>query len=917
MNAPPQPSLGSPLASADPVAAMAPNHTKFHPPLSGQDGVARERLLARLDRQADVHLVLLLAPAGYGKTTLMGQWMARIRNSGGQAGWLTLDEADNDPARLMCYLYGALREWMLMALGAADVGVQAADWMSLLDRIGPNAPPYTLFVDEFEKLSAAPALRIVRLLAERLPRTVRLVISSRDKPAIGLERHRVRGELLELTAGDLRFGADETRRFFSGRIAEPLAAWLVDKMQDITDGWPAALQLTALAARSKKELERYASDLSGSLAHIADYLAEDVLHAQPAAVRSFLLETCGFPRLSTAACNAATGRTDSQNMLQYLERHGLFTTALDASHTWYRYHPLFAEFLRTQQARELPREQIVATHRGAARWFARHGTAVEAVDLWLAAGDSEAAIREMSSCAHTLVMQAQFGTILRWIARLPEAAFAEAGPELALAAAWACGFGGEPDAAQHWLARVSQALQAGGAPTRLHDELAALETVLLALRGDIRGALESGLARWQGIDTAHRFAAGALANVISYCLMFQGDFARARSFSNEARMYNEEIGSALGLGYALAVSGMIEAIQGNLDQALEQFHEIDRMAAAQLRHPWFETTHIKVASAGLIASVLYEKDRLDEADELLQRYHPLVMHQPSVDMLVLSHIVYARLKLVQGDVNGALAVLQRAHQNTAASWQSARAHRLIEWERFRIDLNLNGPQRALARAALPQREEAEQEGGRCGNWFAEELCGGGIESIRFAIARGKSAEALAQLDGEIALVRKQGRRWRLLKLLLLQALAFDAQGGQEAARTALAQALQLGWRIGARRSFLDEGRRLATLLAELPPQSLVRLPDAEAVMRYWRDLRGERPALDVAPAAPGAVVLSEREHAILKLLASGMGNEQIANAVFLSVNTVKWHIRRILEKLNARNRSEAVFVARQMRLIDV
>ncbi|HJV51373.1 MAG TPA: LuxR C-terminal-related transcriptional regulator [Noviherbaspirillum sp.] len=896
---------------------MAPNHTKFHPPLSGQDGVARERLLARLDRQADVHLVLLLAPAGYGKTTLMGQWMERIRNGGGHAGWLTFDEADNDPARLMCYLYGALREWMLMALGPDGAGAQAADWMSLLDRIGPNAPPYTLFLDEFEKVGAEPALRIVRLLAERLPRTVRLVISSRDKPAIGIERHRVRGDLLELTAGDLRFGPDETKRFFSGRIAEPLAAWLVEKMQDITDGWPAALQLTALAARSKRELERYASDLSGSLAHIADYLAEDVLHAQPAEVRSFLLETCGFPRLSTAACNAATGRTDSQNILQYLERHGLFTTSLDASHSWYRYHPLFAEFLRTQQARELPREQVVATHRGAARWFARHGTAVEAVDLWLLAGDSEAAIREMSSCAHTLVMQAQFGTILRWIARLPESAFAEAGPELALAAAWACGFGGEPDAALRWLKIVSQAPQAGGAQSRLHDELAALETVLLALRGDIRGALDSGLARWQRIDTAHRFAAGALANVISYCLMFQGDFARARSFSNEARMYNEEIGSALGLGYALAVSGMIEAIQGNLDQALEQFHEIDRMAAAQLRHPWFETTHIKVASAGLIASVLYEKDRLDEADELLQRYHPLVMHQPSVDMLVLSHIIYARLKLVQGDVNGALAVLQRAHQNTAAGWHSARAHRLIEWERFRIDLNLNGPERALARAALPQREEADEGGGGAGNWFAEELCGGGIESIRCAVARGESAEALLLLDGEIALARQQGRRWRLLKLLLLQALAFDAQGSHDAARAALAQALHLGWRIGARRSFMDEGRRLETLLAELPPQSLVRLPDADAVMRYWRDLRGESPALDAAPAALGAGVLSDREHAILKLLASGMGNEQIANAVFLSVNTVKWHIRRILEKLNARNRSEAVFVARQLGLIDV
>lgn len=915
MNLPLHASFRGPLSSGDAAAAMALNQTKFHPPLSGQGGVPREFLLNTLEQKADVHLVLLLAPAGYGKTTLMGQWMERVVQEGVHASWLTLDDSDNDPARLMCYLYGALREWMLAALGPDEINAGAADWMSLLDRIGPNAPPHTLFLDEFEKLTAEPALRVARLLVDRLPRTVRLVISSRDKPAIGLERYRVRGELFELTAGDLRFDTKETQLFLAGRIAEPLATWLVHKMQGITDGWPAALQLTALAARTKKDLERYASDLSGSLAYIADYLAEDVLHAQPAEVRTFLLETCGFPRLSTAVCNAATGRTDSQRMLQYLERHGLFTTPLDASHTWYRYHPLFAEFLLTQHARELPHAQIVAIHRGAARWFSRHGTAVEAVDLWLLAGDSEAAIRQMSTCAHQLVMQAQFGTILRWIERLDESALAEAGPELSLAAAWACGFSGAPEAAMNWLARVKSSLAAGGEQNQLYDELAALETVLIALRGDTRSALENGLAHWPRIDQEHRFAAGALANVISYCLMLTGDFMRARSFCNEARICNEEIGSALGLGYALAVSGMIEATQGNLDQALKQFSEIDRMATMQLRQPWFETTHIKVASMGLIACVLYEKDRLDEADELLQRYHPLVMHQPSVDMLLLSHIVYTRLKIAQGDVDGALEILRRAHQNTATGWQSDRAHRLIEWERFRIDFVLNGSERALTHAARLNHEDLDNRQ-HTGYWFVEELCGSGIEDIRFAIVRGEPAKAQARLDIEIALAQEKGRRWRLLKLLLLRVLASDAQGDQEAARATLVQALILGCGIGARRTFAEEGKRIETLLSDLSPQSLVRLAESEAVIRYWRDLCGERPPLNSSTGTAGSATLSERERAIIKLLAAGKGNEEIAVAVFLSVNTVKWHVRRILEKLEARNRNEAVFIARQLGLID-
>ncbi|HEY0845207.1 MAG TPA: LuxR C-terminal-related transcriptional regulator [Noviherbaspirillum sp.] len=896
---------------------MSLNRTKFHPSLSSHGGVLRDRLLRSLGQEANVHLVLLLAPAGYGKSTLMGQWMEHLRQEGIHTTWLTLDEADNDPARFMRYLYGALAEWMEAALGTIEPADMPAssDWMSLLDRIGPDAPPLTVFIDEFEKLTNAPALRLAKLLVDRLPRQVRVVISSRDKPAVGLERYRVRGELLELTAGNLRFDQEETQQFFKGRIGEPLGGWLIEKMQAITDGWPAALQFTALAARSQTELERYARNLSGNLAHIADYLAEDVLNAQTPEVRTFLLETCSLPRLSAAVCNAATGRTDSQRMLQYLERRGLFTTPLDSDHTWFRYHPLFAEFLQGQQALALPPEQVVAIHRGAARWFSRHGTAIEAVDIWLLAGETMAAIREMTACARELVMQAQFGTILRWVDRLDETSLQAAGPELLVAAAWACGFGGVPDAAVAWLTRLKPILEARGIKDALYDEMIVLDSILLALRGDTRSALERGLEHWQRVSRGHRFAAGALANVISYCLMLEGDFTRARSFSDDARLCNEEIGSALGLGYALSVSGLIEAMQGRLDQALEQFQEVDRMAALKLRRQWFETTHVNVATAGLIASILYEKDRLDEAEELLQRYLPLLMHQPSLDMLLLSHVIRARLKLAQGDVDAAIETLDRARHHTAAGWQVARAHRVLDWERVHIDLFAGRSERALARADLLERA-ALDESAQTDCLYVEELFGRGMESIRCAIVRGDVSGALSRLDVEIAEANAKGRRWRQLKLTLLRVLALDAAGHTEARRGALTEALRLGARIGARRSFADEGKRMKELLAQLPPHAIAATRDTDAVVRFWQDLCGERPPHAETPSTVSAS-LSERERAILGLLATGMGNEQIAGSIFLSVNTVKWHIRRILEKLEARNRSEAVFIARRLGLIEM
>jgi LuxR family maltose regulon positive regulatory protein len=900
-------------ATTDAVAAMSFNRTKFQPPGSANGGVLREHLLASLQEQTHARMVLLLAPAGYGKTTLMGQWMDRLAAAGQQASWLTLDATDNDPVRLSHYLYGALRGWMHVALGTGGIALPAqTDWMSLLERVDPSAPQLTLFLDEFEKLTDPAALVVTKLLIGRLPRSIRLVIGSRDKPRLGLERYRVRGELIELTVSNLRFSTDETRRFLDTRFTHPLAGWLIDKVQSMTDGWPAALQLTALATRSQQDLERYTLDLSGGLSNVADYLAEDVLQAQPPDVRDFLLDTCNLPRLGTEVCNAATGRQDSARMLHYLERHGLFTSAVDAQHLWFRYHPLFVEFLQSQQAALLEPGRVTTIRRAAAHWFSQHGMAIEAVDLWLLAGDTEAAIREMATCAPALVVQAQFGIILRWIQRLAPAALASAGPELPLAAAWACGFGGDVQTAMRWVSELEPKL--AGEPGRrdLHDELLGLQAVLLAFSGDIDAALQAGLAHWDRIGGTHGFAAGALANVMSYCLIRRGDFARAQEFSAIARACNERVGSALGLGYALTISGSIEAIQGRFDRAMDICAEVDRMATLKLHQPWFDSTHVKLASIGLVAAILYEQDRIDESDELLQRYYPLVTHQPSLDMRLMNQLVRARLRLAQGDTPGALETLELAIQ-AGEHPGSDLARRLLGWERVRIDLVAGRTATGLALADALARQETPGDDTRQ-FLYVEELNGRGIETARYLIARGDPAAALAQLDARIAESAASHRRWRLLKLRLLRVLALDALHERGAAQAELLEALQLGQQINARRSFADEGPRLDALLAELPVSMFASSSQREAVIRYWHDLRGEfsiRPVPDTG-ARP---VLSDRERSILGLLAIGLGNEQIAAQVFLSVNTVKWHIRRLLEKLAARNRSEAVFIARQLNLL--
>jgi LuxR family maltose regulon positive regulatory protein len=314
----------------------------------------------------------------------------------------------------------------------------------------------------------------------------------------------------------------------------------------------------------------------------------------------------------------------------------------------------------------------------------------------------------------------------------------------------------------------------------------------------------------------------------------------------------------------------------------------------------------------MIACILYEQDRLEEADELLQRYSPLRIHQPSIDMRVLNQIVGTRLRMAHGDVTGALETLDEAiHDVVDGQFDVVR--RMLEWERVRIHLITGSTAKALALAELlTSMTEADHSEKRL--LYVDEIFGGGIESIRCAIVRGDIDLALAQLDEQIAQANATNRRWRRLKLMLLRVLALEAKGNQGHAQSELAQALCLGYAMNARRSFIDEGQRLQTMLADLPPKALASLPDGESITRYWLGLHSTVSPPSV-PNPPASIALSDREHSILTLLATGLANEQIAAQTFLSVNTVKWHIRRILEKLGARNRTEAVFLAKQFKLV--
>ncbi|MBB5017662.1 ATP/maltotriose-dependent transcriptional regulator MalT [Chitinivorax tropicus] len=874
------------MAILDPSTSSlpVPNPTKLQPPPAPLGWVVRQRLLDRFAQQTNARLVVIHAPAGYGKTIWMQQcWQQLLRRRPDQADglrWLRVDTTDNDPVRLSIYL---------QALSAPSVE-HAEDGV------------YYCFIDDLDQLDHPEALATMRLwLAQQLP-TMTVVLGARVLPALGLARLQLHHPTLTIDSQMLAYDLVELQQH-AMTLGIDLALDTQQMLLTQTGGWPAAIQMSLLASSDELALQQHLADRYHQAQTLLHYLVDEVISTLPAAAQDFLLDTCGFDPLSPALCDAATGRRDSEYWLNWLAQQGLFTSVHTTTPRQYRYHALFADCLRLHQQHRRAPIQIQAVLRGGARHLAQQGEVQQAIALWLQAGDITAAIREIADQASELVIQAQFVTLNRWLARLPPDG--ELPLTLLLSAAWSAGFAGELAQAAAWLARLMPF--ADQLPEARQGELAVLQPILQAVCGHIDDALRQGEALVPTVPDSQHFAAGALHNMLAYCQTLAARFGDAQRSVAEARRHNEAIGSGLGLGYALSIQGLIEASQGQLDQALSCFEQADRMAHLQLRQHWFEPGHVKAMTIGLTASLHYEQGRVEMAAALLDDYLPLMRHLPSLDLYLLAVLTRCRCRLALGQSALALSGLDDAERE-AQAWQFERIHHIAMWERIRIDLIEGQITTATQRWATFQPPKPDADWPVMPSHTAA-LNGAGIEWARYWLSTGQAALAAEQLALAEAHAQRTGQRWRRLRLLILMAQAQAALQLDEAAHQSLMAALTLGAAMQAQRSFLDEGPALLHQLAGLDGATIGQA-GGESLRQYHQAL------LQTALIGPTPdTLLSERELAILQLLATGMANEQIAEQVHLSVHTVKWHIRRMLGKLSARNRSEAVFQARRLGLL--
>jgi LuxR family maltose regulon positive regulatory protein len=467
--------------------------TKIHVPVPRRDVVPRSQLTERLEAADHARLVLVSAPPGFGKTTLLGQWVTeRSQDNDTRVAWLSLDAADNDPRRFLAHLLAAL-EAAGVPTGDAGESLEAvavvpveAVLTNLVNQLDELPGPTVIALDDYHVVEAPEIHQAVTFLLDHLPPRGTLAIATRADPPLPLPRLRARGELVELRAAELRFTLEEARAFLTGVMGLPLTGDQVAALEARTEGWVAGLQLAGLSLRGVDDAAPFVEDFTGSHRFVLDYLVEEVLRRQPDDVRAFLLDTAVLHRLTGPLCDAVTGRTDGTAMLEALERDNLFVVPLDTQRRWYRYHHLFADALRARSAAEQP-DRVTSLHRRASHWYAANGLPEDAVAHALAGDDPERAADLVEAALPDLRRERQDRLLRQWLTSIPDDELRKRAL-LATYRGWTRLVEGDLDGLTAWLDDAERALAASppkaapGASVAAQEELRTLPATIAIFR---------------------------------------------------------------------------------------------------------------------------------------------------------------------------------------------------------------------------------------------------------------------------------------------------------------------------------------------------------------------------------------------------------------------------------------------------
>ena len=878
--------------------------TKFFIPPARPGVVSRPRLLERLDAGAHAKLILISAPPGYGKTTLITQWIQQIQsNKTAQICWYSLDGDDNGTQQFFRYLASAVEDLpgQQSTLKQLIQSPQALPVKNLMNAFINDAAavstPFFLILDDYHVIESVEIDQAMDFIIENMPPPMTLIITSRSDPGFPMARRRARAELIELRVDDLRFTEGEAAQFIQQTTNLALSLNQIAALETRTEGWIAGLQMAALSIQGQEDTDGFIRAFTGSHRFVLDYLVEEVLQLQPERVRNFLLRTSILDGLCGPLCDAVTGQKDGRVMLEELERSNLFVVPLDDERRWYRYHNLFAELLRQrlQQGSVPPtgekgmEEEVAELHIRASKWFEDNGLEIEAFQHAAAANDVERAARLIEGKGAPVHFRGAASQVLNWLTSLPESILDDS-PSLWVTYASVLLFVGQNSAAEPKLQAAEAAIAKAEPDDEMRDligRIAAMRATMAVVRNDldiIISQSQRALAHLRPENLPYRTAVNW---TLGYAYQSQGDRLRASQAYNEIISTAETFDNSIYLIAALTSLGQIQETDNQLSLATESYEHVLRLAGDPPQPIACE------AHLGL-ARLHYQWNDLNAAQKHGQKCEQLMQQIESVATVVSHKIFLARLLLARGDVSAVDAVFQEAD---AYMHQHDFVFRMADLAAIQVIVLLHQGDLVTA-ADLAQTHHLP------------------ISQARVHLAQGDPGKALDVL----APVRQQAeeKSWQdeRLKVLVLQALAHWAQGRSETAVELLKDALASAKPGGFIRIFVDEGASMARLLYEALARGIE--------PAYVRRLLAAFPVADSKPAAlslpPDAEAglvepLSMRELEVLQVIAEGLSNQEVANRLYLSLHTVKVHARNIYAKLGVKNRTQAVAKGRTLGIL--